>query len=163
MHEVKLKPATISDLPRISELAAIIWNHHYPAIITQEQIDYMLRLMYSADSLLEQVNKKNHRFYLIAKNDADVGFISVRDEGQGKWFINKFYVHQNEAAKGIGSEALAALIKLLDPKVLSLTVNRKNFKAINFYFKCGFKIREVADFDIGNGYVMNDFVMEWKL
>ena len=45
---------------------------------------------------------------------------------------------------------------------LRLTVNRQNFKSINFYFKNGFKIDHVEDFDIGNGYVMNDFVMLWE-
>ncbi|MBK7966419.1 MAG: hypothetical protein IPK10_14825 [Bacteroidetes bacterium] len=40
-----------------------------------------------------------------------------------------------------------------------MTVNRTNLKAINFYFKKGFTIEEVKDFDIGNNYFMNDFVM----
>jgi diamine N-acetyltransferase len=46
-----------------------------------------------------------------------------------------------------------------DTSELRLTVNRKNFKAINFYFKNGFIIESVKDFDIGNGYLMEDFVM----
>jgi hypothetical protein len=44
-----------------------------------------------------------------------------------------------------------------------LTVNRKNYKAINFYFKNGFTIKEIADFDIGNGFFMNDFIMIKKI
>ena len=51
---------------------------------------------------------------------------------------------------------------MLDPLTVRLTVNRQNFKSVNFYFKNGFTIERVADFDIGNGYVMNDFVMMWK-
>jgi ribosomal protein S18 acetylase RimI-like enzyme len=50
-----------------------------------------------------------------------------------------------------------------DAECFSLTVNRQNFKAINFYFKNGFVIDEVADFEIGNGFVMNDFVMKKEL
>jgi len=42
---------------------------------------------------------------------------------------------------------------------IRLQVNRKNYKAINFYFKNGFTIESVGDFDIGGGYYMNDFVM----
>ena len=42
---------------------------------------------------------------------------------------------------------------------IRLTVNRQNFKAINFYFKNGFTIESVEDFDIGESYLMNDFVM----
>jgi ribosomal protein S18 acetylase RimI-like enzyme len=42
---------------------------------------------------------------------------------------------------------------------MKLTVNRKNVQAINFYFSQGFRIDHAEDFDIGSGYVMNDFVM----
>ena len=48
------------------------------------------------------------------------------------------------------------------PQEIRLQVNRQNFKAINFYFKAGFKIEKVADFDIGDGYFMNDFIMIWE-
>jgi ribosomal protein S18 acetylase RimI-like enzyme len=48
---------------------------------------------------------------------------------------------------------------ILQPKSITLSVNRQNFKSINFYFKNGFKIKSVEDFDIGNDYEMNDFVM----
>jgi len=42
---------------------------------------------------------------------------------------------------------------------LQLQVNRNNI-AVNFYKKHGFKIIAEEDFDIGNGYFMNDYVME---
>jgi ribosomal protein S18 acetylase RimI-like enzyme len=45
---------------------------------------------------------------------------------------------------------------------LQLQVNRHN-KARSFYKKIGFAVMEEADFDIGNGYFMNDFVMEKRL
>lgn len=44
-------------------------------------------------------------------------------------------------------------------QTMKLTVNRRNIKAINFYFSRGFRIDHAADFDIGSGYFMNDFVM----
>ena len=46
--------------------------------------------------------------------------------------------------------------------VLQLQVNRNN-KAKSFYEKIGFKVIEEADFDIGNGFFMNDYVMGKKL
>ena len=48
------------------------------------------------------------------------------------------------------------------PQTLRLTVNRQNYKSINFYFKNGFVIEKTADFDIGSGYFMNDFVMVYR-
>jgi GNAT superfamily N-acetyltransferase len=83
-------------------------------------------------------------------------------EERKSYFINKFYILQDTAAKGIGSEVFSKIIKLLDASEIKLTCNRKNYKSINFYFKNGFKIDHVADFDIGNGFVMNDFVFVWK-
>lgn len=161
MQDIKLIPASKKDLTTISELARITWNQHYPAIISQQQINYMLDRMYSIESLLEQLEKKKHQFFLIQANGINAGFISVNQESENNWFLNKFYINQEIAAKGIGTKAFEELKKIIDPSKITLTVNRQNFKSINFYFKSGFKIEEVADFDIGDGYVMNDFVMVW--
>jgi GNAT superfamily N-acetyltransferase len=70
------------------------------------------------------------------------------------------YIYSRKANAGAGTEVLHELINMTKPRSLTLTVNRQNYKSINFYFKNGFKIKSVEDFDIGNGYQMNDFVME---
>jgi diamine N-acetyltransferase len=160
---VQLIKADTGSVPIIAKLAHIIWNQHYPAIISQEQINYMLDLMYSDKSLVEQMTTKEHDFYLIERDGKNIGFISVSKikEIESGYFLHKFYLDQNLAGKGTGTLAHNELIKLLKPATIRLTVNRQNFKSINFYFKNGFKIEEVADFDIGNGYVMDDFVMVW--
>jgi hypothetical protein len=161
MQDVKLIPAAEKDLPVISELARVVWNQHYPAIISHEQITYMLDLMYSNKSLEEQMHNKGHLFFLIRAGLSDIGFISVHRENNNSWFLNKFYINQEVASKGVGARAFEELKKTIQPARMTLTVNRQNFKSINFYFKTGFKIERVADFDIGNGFVMNDFVMTW--
>ena len=159
--EIKLIQASEGDLDTIAKLAKKIWNQYYTAIISQEQIDYMLTNMYSLDSLRSQINEKKHQFYFISSQNEAIGFISVHQESSSAWFINKFYIDQRIAKKGIGTAAFQQLIQLIRAQKISLTVNRQNFKSINFYFKNGFKIDHAADFDIGNGFVMNDFVMVW--
>jgi ribosomal protein S18 acetylase RimI-like enzyme len=47
-------------------------------------------------------------------------------------------------------------------KSLLLNVNRDN-PALGFYKKKGFEIIKTEDIDIGNGYFMNDYVMELKI
>ena len=160
--QIKLIPASEEDISTISDLAKVIWNQYYPEIISQKQIDYMLEKMYNAESLQEQLSKKGHQFYIIRNDDRNLGFISVHREQENDWFINKFYLDQRHAHKGLGTAAFKELLKMIEAEKISLTVNRQNFKSINFYFKNGFKIDHVADFDIGNGFVMNDFVMIWK-
>jgi len=160
--DLKLIPAQEKDIPEIAELAAVIWNQHYPSIISRDQIDYMLKMMYSAESLSEQISKKRHLFYFIQKDKKNSGFISVVKESGNDWFLNKFYIDQTTASTGIGTKAFQLLLNEITPEKITLTVNRKNFKSINFYFKNGFTIQEVKDFDIGNGYLMEDFIMVWK-
>lgn len=163
-NTVQLIKARTEDIPLIAELANTIWHQHYPAIISMEQINYMLDMMYSIESLNTQMNIKGHEFYFIKQEDKKIGFIAVSkiDKVDSGYFIHKFYLDQTLAGKGTGTLAHNELIKLLNPSHISLTVNRQNYKSINFYFKNGFKIDRVEDFDIGNGYVMNDFVMTYK-
>lgn len=162
MKNLKLLKANPEHISTIYILAEKIWMHHYVPIIGREQVDYMLGKMYSAPSLMEQMIEKNQPFYLVLENEKPIGFISI--SGVDEVFIHKFYIDQDEQNRGIGVEVFDQ-IKRINPQVKSyiLTVNRKNFKAINFYFKLGFKIDHCDDFDIGNGYWMNDFIMKWKL
>jgi len=147
------------DLETVANLAKVIWNHHYVPFIAQEQVDYMLAKIYNHQSLVEQLTEKKHVFYLIKKDDETLGFLSVSSENTTDYFLHKFYIDQQKSNTGIGTEVLNLLIKTINPKSLILTVNRQNYKSINFYFKNGFKIDRVEDFDIGDGYQMNDFVM----
>ena len=163
MQHLKLIKATDHDIPLIESLAKLIWQQYYLTIITQQQIDYMLNKMYSPESLSEQMHEKNHQFFLIEESSEKIGFLSVVEEKENYWHLNKFYIDQNKASKGIGSKAFKSLVEIIQAQHMTLTVNRQNFKSINFYFKNGFVIERVADFDIGNGYVMNDFVMRWDV
>jgi len=156
---VHLTIAQEKDLETIAQLAKVIWNEHYVSIIGQTQVDYMLAKIYNHQSLIEQMHHKHHVFYLIESNNQTIGFLSISSENGVDFFLHKFYIHQQIANKGIGTQVLELLIHTIKPKSLTLTVNRQNYKSINFYFKNGFKIDRVEDFDIGDGYQMNDFVM----
>jgi ribosomal protein S18 acetylase RimI-like enzyme len=159
---IQLHKATISDIPLIATMASKIWKAYYPAIITHEQIDYMLAKFYSASSMKEQM-KEDQDFYLIQQKSNSVGYLSITKQNEGNYFLNKFYIDPNEHRKNIGENSFLLLLNLLpDLKTMRLTVNRSNFKSINFYFKLGFIIEEVKDFDIGNNYFMNDFIMIYK-
>jgi hypothetical protein len=161
MLDLKLSEAGEDDLADIAQLAAFIWNQHYPDIIGQAQVDYMLKMMYSAKSLREQLLTKHHRFFLICSGADKIGFLSLHQENNGNWHLNKFYVNQQSTFRGAGSWAFKEIVTLLQPQRITLTVNRGNYKSINFYFKMGFRIADLVKMDIGSGFIMDDFVMEW--
>lgn len=156
-----LQQATTEDIPEIYRLASKIWNIHYMPIIGQEQVDYMLSRMYSREGLTAQMMERGHLFYLIFWENKSIGFFSI--SGVEHLFIHKFYIDQDVQNRGLGTLVFEE-IKKQNPQAQSyeLTVNRKNYKSINFYFKLGFTIDHVDDFDIGNGYWMNDFIMKWN-
>lgn len=154
-----LIPATAADSQTIHDIAQRVWSVHYvPDIITQEQMDYMMDWMYSADSLAKQM-AEGARFFMLNYKGETVGYISINDNN-GDLFLNKFYIDTEFQRLNLGSQALeAALIEFSGAKTIRLQVNRRNFKAVNFYFKNGFSIEKAEDFDIGNGYLMEDYVM----
>ncbi len=160
-----------NDIPAVGDLARHIWNAHYITIITQAQIDYMLTRNYAPENLLQQINE-GQRFLLATQDNEPVGFISIggvaainnpllRGAHEDAHFLHKFYIHPNLQGRGIGKAMLHTFLQQSpEIKRLRLQVARKNVNAWNFYLKQGFVIEGEADFDIGDGYQMQDFVME---
>ena len=156
---VSFKPATESDIPVIATLADKIWREHYPAMITVEQIEYMLRTRYSATVIATQT-QAGEQFYLAYLGGEAVGYASIELK-ESYYYLHKFYLDVSKHRNGIGKEFFAYLLTQIDTsKPIKLQVNRQNIKAINFYFKMGFIIEYAADFNIGENYFMEDFVMK---
>ena len=159
MQNFSARTATEDDIPLINSLAQKIWRLHYPSIISQEQIEYMLEKMYSPEALKNQM-QDGHCFELCYADDKPIGYCSYSKQDNRNYFLHKMYIGTAQHHKGIGTWFFKQVFeKISGIKNLRLTVNRKNYTAINFYFKNGFIIEEVKDFDIGNGFWMNDFVM----
>jgi GNAT superfamily N-acetyltransferase len=104
-------------------------------------------------------------FIIVYDDHAPVAFASYNETKPQTWKLNKIYILPSQQGKGTGKFMINYIvdeIKALHAKALQLQVNRHN-KAKDFYEKLGFKIIETADFDIGNGFFMNDYVMELSL
>ena len=161
---LSIRNARIADIPLIRELTFNIWPQTYRSIITKEQIDFMLDRMYSEASLTEQMNKGN-QFVIINDTDEPVGFAAYQEIEPSLFKLHKIYILATQQGKGTGKFLINHIIhtiKQLGALSLQLQVNRNN-KAKDFYEKIGFTIIQEADFDIGNGFFMHDYVMEKKL
>lgn len=157
--------ATIKDISLIQDLAEKSWRSHYPGIISPEQIDFMLDLMYSEEEITSQFNNPNYHYYLLGneKNFYGImGFENHYEENTTK--LHRIYITEEGKGKGLGKEAIQFLknqiLKMGDQRII-LAVNKQN-PSYHFYLSQGFKVYEEGVFDIGNGFVMDDYLMEWN-
>lgn len=158
--------AKITDIDEIRNLANKIWPPTFKEILSPKQIEYMLEMMYSS-SVLEFQMKNGHQFFLIRDGEQALGFMGIQTNHplNGQIKIHKLYVLPNQQGKGLGKLLLNHAKKLATRvacKSLVLNVNRHN-KAVDFYLHYGFEISKEEDIDIGNGFFMNDFVMEFAI
>ena len=163
---ILFRRAKEEDLSIISDLAEQIWPIAYGEMIDQEQIRYMLDLMYNKGELLAQL-QQGYAFLIAEDGSKDVGFASssLIDSETQTYKLHKLYVLPEMQGKGIGKILINEIRNLAEReggKFLQLNVNRNN-KAKDFYLKGGFKIKETVDVNIGNGFFMNDYVMELEI
>ena len=158
---LKFKNATINDIPLISQLADKIWKEHYPSIISQDQINYMLQSRYSQEAIAAGI-ERGEKYFIAYCNEKAVAYASI-EWLEDFYYLHKFYIDVSNHRRGFGKQLFDYLLSQIGTSMpIKLQVNRENIKALNFYFKVGFEIESATDFDIGEGYYMNDFVMVRK-
>lgn len=164
---IKITEASIKDIIKIQQIANTTWPITYGKILKQEQLDYMLDLIYSNEALINQIEKKEQLFYLISEDETTLGFIGIEHlyKSQAVTKIHKIYLLPETQGRGIGKKVIEEIEKLaLENHSTSLLLNVNRFNsALSFYKKTGFEIIDEVNIDIGNGYLMEDYVMEKKL
>lgn len=160
---ILLRKAKEEDMAIVSSLAEQIWPQTYSEYISEAQLRYMLDLMYNKGELLSQL-QQGYTFLIAEDGMKDVGFAcsSLIDAETQTYKLHKLYVLPETHGKGVGKILINEIRNLAvksGGKFLQLNVNRNN-KAKDFYLKGGFKIKETVDVNIGNGFFMNDYVME---
>lgn len=164
---MQIVEATTDHIYNIQVLSNVIWPATFSNILSQEQISYMMDMMYSTSSLEKQINELHHH-YLLAEEDGEyLGYLSYELNYKGTPItkIHKIYVLPSVQGKGVGRLFIDAVSKLAlknNNTLLSLNVNRYN-KAIDFYKRMGFDFFTSENIDIGNGFLMEDYVMNKDL
>jgi len=162
MRSIRIVPITeMKQIEIVCQLAADIWMEHYEPIIGQEQVHYMIEKFQSPEPVQNQINNGYQYFFLRLK-DENAGYMAFNQE-DGKMFLSKMYVAKPYRKQGIAGAAFAFAegeCRINGLGSIWLTVNKHNSHSIAAYERLGFvTIREQVA-DIGNGYVMDDFVME---
>lgn len=162
-----IRKATIADYEFIYKIAITTWEATYGSILSTEQFNYMINLMYSRVAIETQMLEKGHQFYVVVdEKGIPFGFCSyeINNEPE-KTKIHKLYALPQTHGKGVGR----AFVNLVEDAAkesgnasIILNVNRFN-PAYDFYLRVGFFNKGEDNVDIGNGYLMEDYLMEKTL
>ncbi len=154
------------ELDKVASLAYKIWNQHFVPIIGQEQVDYMVDKFQSVSAMAEQIKSGYEYFYLFEDGRERAYLAIVPDHESKKMMISKIYVELESRGKGYGLQLLEFVKKECRHfgfKTIWLTVNRFNHDTIEWYKRHGLLITEEVKADIGNGFYMDDYIMELSI
>jgi diamine N-acetyltransferase len=153
----------------LRELAGTIWRQHYSGIITAAQIDYMLAGRFSEEALREHLATADRWLKLLRVSGTPVGYcgyeLASMDGEKGisaHIKLSQLYVLESHRGMGLGRIMLGHIEQRAcerEREKLWLQVNKKNAGAIAFYRAVGFEVVREAVFDIGGGFVMDDYLM----
>jgi len=152
------------EAPTIAKFAEPIWYQHYSPIIGDAQVKYMLEKFQSKKAILNQLDE-GYQYFKVTHKSELVGYSSIQFRKNHSLFISKFYLSESARGKGIGKKMLNYIEELAKSKgslTIDLTVNKDN-PAYDIYLKLGFVNQGAAEFDIGEGYIMDDYLMCKKI
>ena len=161
---MKIRKAILSDIPVIKEIAEKAWRPTYDHILTEQQTLYMLDLMYKSQTLENQI-KGNIEFFMVDLGQETVGYFALENVSDQKVKLHKLYLDPTQKQKGLGRKIIQYIKDwALTNQKNSIILNvNKNNSAVQFYQKVGFTILEEMILDIGEGYVMDDYIMQLHL
>jgi len=159
---LSIRRATAADIPLLRDMAERTWRQCYAAILSPEQMDYMLSRMYALDVIAREMTD-GVIWEMAIEDEVPVGFHSCAfDSADQSLKLHKLYVLPNAQGLGFGQALLArvrALAAALTARKIWLQVNKNNAAAIRAYERAGYSVERAAVFDIGGGFVMDDFIM----
>jgi len=159
-----IRKAGADDIPAIMEMASEVFPKTYGDILSKQQLEYMMDMMYSEHSLQQQMTAGKNIFYICEGK----GYVSFRyegrtDEGLSLFHLEKLYVMPLYQGTGLGRKLFETVLEAVKESSsgkarIELNVNRQN-RAVSFYEHLGMTISRQGDFPIGRGFFMNDFIM----
>lgn len=153
---------TEKEIQKLAVLASAIWHEAFNDILCPEQIDYMIEKFQSFGAIKTAIDKDNYEYFFISDETGIAGYTGIQQKDD-KLFLSKIYIAKEKRGQKLASKAfdfIETLARKRNLKSIWLTVNRNNIHAIEVYKSKGFSIIRTQVTDIGNGFVMDDYVFE---
>lgn len=152
---------TDGQIAEIADLAAIIWHEHFTPIIGTAQVEYMVEKFQSCNALKEQI-ENGYEYYQIYSDNKFSGYIGIHAE-DGALFLSKLYLSAECRGQHLATKAFEFLKTLCRERKLNkiwLTCNKYNSHTLDVYHHLGLTTVRSQVADIGNGFVMDDYILE---
>lgn len=152
-------------LQQIANLADTIWHEHFTPIIGTEQVEYMLDKFQSFPALKHQLTD-GYEYYQLYDNEIFCGYCGVHPDEDGRLFLSKLYLKKEARGRHLATQAFAFLKFLCQKRNLHsiwLTCNKHNDNSLAVYRHLGFQTIDTQEADIGNGFIMDDYIMEYRI
>lgn len=156
------------DCARLAALADEIWHEYWPAFIGNAQTDYMVEHFQSRSAIERDIREHAYEYWFLHAEDGRcVGYTGGCVEPEtNRFFISKIYLLANERGKGFARRVVEFYENLCRTRELSalyLTVNKHNTLGVRAYRGTGFTVIDSVETDIGEGFIMDDYIMEKRL
>ena len=154
-----------SELEELVVVIREIWREFYTQLIGAAQVEYMLDKFQSVDAITRQIAEEEYHYYGVICDGELAGYYAVKPLDDDRVFLSKFYLAAKFRGRGLGRQMLQHLIDAahaVGAKSVWLTVNKYN-STVEIYRQLGFEITKEIVTDIGNGFVMDDYMMEKKI
>jgi len=159
-----VKAVSDEDIKMVTDLATIIWHEHFASILSPEQIDYMVDKFQSYSAVSGQI-AGGYEYYQLILDGELVGYTGIHDE-DGDLFLSKLYIKKDCRGRRLSSRAFEFLKELGRERKLGriwLTCNKYNSHTLDVYKHFGFETIDAKETDIGNGFIMDDYILECRL
>lgn len=166
MADITMRPVhSAEDIAEVARLGDIIWREHYTPILPAGQVDYMLEKFQSEAAVSAGIREGGYHYRLLCLDGVPMGYMGYVFEEKAL-FLSKLYLLRESRGQGLGKFAIGTLADMAAERglpVICLTVNRNNASSIAFYRAMGFEEVRTQAADIGNGFVMDDYIMEKRV
>ena len=162
MMDISLKRVEQTDVPQLAALASEIWHQHFTPIIGEKQVEYMLDWFQDEEAMTRQL-QEGMIYHMAFSGDEPVGYCACKEDGD-RLFLSKLYVKKAFRGKDVGRLLFDKACSFGEGKrAVYLTVNKYNDNTIAIYKKMGFSVIDAVVTEIGEGFVMDDYIMELPL
>lgn len=121
----------------------------------------MLKKFQSEEVIGSSIESGEYAYYMAYLDNEFAGYMGVHEDKEYKSvLLSKIYIKKEYRRKGIAKALLKHVMQIYsDASMFWLTVNKHNDNAISAYNKLGFTKERESVTDIGEGFVMDDYVM----